>query len=130
MPVFNTMAAMDEAIAAIRETIPALRDECVRMASDRACAMEDVRKAKAAYLDASERLKTLEEEKARMTDEVAFRLKKDGGAQMSRNEAAGLFYRAALTGGDTRRLPRMLYEQLGMIPAGNADQGNGSVLIP
>lgn len=130
MPFYQSVAAIDEAIAQIQSTIPGLRDEAVRMAADKATPMDKVRAAKAAYQDASDRLGMLQEERARMADEAAFKLRKDSNGVLDKAQAAGMFYRAALTGGNTRALPRMVYEQLGAIPAGSEDQGNGSVLIP
>lgn len=131
MPAMMTAAALSEALDTLRTERDRLRDTAMKLASDRTAKMEDVRAAKTAYMDADERYKLLLDEKERMTDEAAFRLRKDGvGGKMSKEMAAGLFYKAALTGGDTRSLPTMVYEQLGLIPANNPDQGNGSILVP
>lgn len=130
MAIFKTMAAIDEAIQDLQGSVTSLRDSAVKLASDKSSNMEDVRRAKAAYDDAKGRLDMLQDERARMADEAAFKLRKDSGGAMCKREAAGLFYRTALSGGDTRSLPQMAYQQLGMIPENNDDQGNGSVLVP
>ncbi len=130
MAIFKTMAAIDEAIQDLQGSVTSLRDSAVKLAGDKESSMEDVRRAKASYDDAKARLDMLQDERARMADEAAFALRKASGGVMSKQEAAGMFYRAALTGGDVRALPQMAYQQLGMIPEGSEDQGNGSVLVP
>ncbi|MBQ8313684.1 MAG: phage major capsid protein [Clostridia bacterium] len=131
MPAFANMTALMEAINEIQRDIPTLRDNALNLAKDKNADMAAVRKAKAAYEDANTRLSMLNEEKERMEDEATFRLrKKPGGAAMSKNEARGLFYQMAFNGGDTTKMPKMAYEQLGLIPADNADQGHGSLLVP
>lgn len=131
MPVFANMAALTDSIAEIQREIPTLRENALRLAKDKGSDMTAVRAAKAALDDANERLSLLNDEKDRLEDEATFRLRrKPGGAAMTKEEARGLFYRAALEGGNTGNLPKMAYEQLGMIPADNADQGHGSVLVP
>lgn len=130
MAIFQTMAAIDEAIQELRGSVNGLRDTAVKLAGDKTSDMTAVRKAKADYDDARARMEMLQDERKRMVDEAAFRLHKDSGGGMSKQEAAGLFYRTALSGGNTRALPQMVYQQLGMVPEGNADQGNGSTLVP
>lgn len=131
MPVFANMAALTDAMAEIQREIPTLRDKALTLANDKTSDMTAVRAAKAALDAANERLSLLKDEKDRLEDEAAFRLRrKPGGAAMTKEEARGLFYRAALDGGDTARLPQMAYEQLGLIPADDDDQGHGSVLVP
>lgn len=130
MAFFATMQAADEAVRDLTREESRLREEAVRLAGNAQASMEDVRAAKQRWEDMSSRLSMLKDERDRMADEASFRLRRENKGTMSMEEAAGLFYKAALTGGNTRALPQMVYQQLGMIPEGSDDQGNGSALIP
>lgn len=125
----RTMFEVEERMADLQAQISAEAEEVVRMAGDAGTKMEDLRAKKARVQELQERLTVLKEELGRMRTEAEARMGKGLEATMTKEEAAGLFYRAALTDSmDT--LPKMVYEQLGAKPAGNADQGSGSKLMP
>lgn len=103
-------------------------DGLVTMATDAGAKMDDVRAKQQRVKDLQERLAVLETNAPRWRRRPRATWGAEGEA-MSRQEAAGMFYRAAMMG-QMDKLPRMAYEQLGAKPAGNADQGSGSKLLP
>lgn len=124
----RTMFELEERIADLRMQISTEADGLVTMATDAGAKMDDVRAKQQRVKDLQERLAVLETERAKMAEKAKGTMGAEGEA-MSRQEAAGMFYRAAMMG-QMDKLPRMAYEQLGAKPAGNADQGSGSKLLP
>ncbi len=128
MTMARTMFEIEERIADLNAQVAAEAEDVVRMAGDAGAKMEDVRQKRARVSELQERVKLLQEERDRMHKAAQARLGGEGGAQMSRQEAAGLFYRAVLTD-SVSTLPKMVYEQLGAKPD-SPDQGNGQKLLP
>lgn len=124
-----TVNELDVRMDALRGEIRTGSDALLALTGDPSATMEAIRSKKTEVADLRERLAAMEEEKANM--EAAHRANHGGsGAAITKREAAGMFYRASLTGTDVNALPQMAYEQLGIIPANNADQGHGSKLLP
>ena len=125
----KTLFELEERLADMNAQISQEADALVQMASDAGAKMEDIRAKKTRVEALKERAALLENEVAQMKQSAKEKLNGGAGAVMSKQEAAGLFYKAALEG-DISALPKMAYEQLGAKPAGNADQGAGSKLLP
>ena len=125
----KTLFELEERLADMNAQISQEADALVQMASDAGAKMEDIRAKKTRVEALKERAALLENEVAQMKQTAKEKLNGGAGAVMSKQEAAGLFYKAALEG-DISSLPKMAYEQLGAKPAGNADQGAGSKLLP
>lgn len=128
MPKPMMMVELDKHIDTLRGEIREASDKLLTMTSDTAATMESIREAKTALDGLRERLSIMEEQKAAMAGNIGSL--GNPAPAMTKKEAAGMFYRAVLNGQDVNQLPKMLYEQLGAIPAGNADQGSGSVFLP
>lgn len=125
----KTMFELEERMADLRMQITAEAENLVTMATDAGASMEDVRAKQQRVKDLQERMAVLEVEHAKMADKAKGTMGANGGATMTKEEAAGLFYQGALMG-TLDKTPRMVYEQLGAKPADNADQGAGSKLLP
>ena len=127
-----TLYALKEQVGTIQAQLNKEKDELAKMLADPTSNMETNRQAKQRVADLKERLDGLNEQIAEMEAEQKARLAREegAGATMSKEEARGRFYQAVLNGSNVRELPKMVYEQLGAIPAGNADQGMGSNLLP
>ena len=123
-----TVSELDARMETLREGIRTDREALLALTNDQGAKMEDIRAKKQVLDDKLERLSLMENQRAAMVEQAKNSL---GGkapqAKMTVKEAAGAFYRAALT--DTPAA-QMAYEQLGAIPAENADQGHGSRLMP
>lgn len=117
--------------ADMHQSFLAKREEAVAMAMNAGNKIDDVRAAQRVVDELQERITMLDKEIA--THEAAAREKmqrEKPQATMSFEDAAGAYFSALANGGNLRGLPKMAYEQLGEIPAANADQGNGSTLLP
>lgn len=130
---------MDATLYQLREQMANLEGEIgtVKMsiaadAGNPAVKMEDLRGRKNRAQELQERYDMLASQAKDLEEAARRRLVDQGGGEtrMSREEARGRFYRAVLMGEDMSKLPRMVFEQLGAIPAANADQGFGSNLLP
>lgn len=123
---------MKEDIASLESELRQVKAQVATDAGKPGTKMEDLRALKARGEELTERRDMLQAQVAEMEAQARERLQM-GGSQtptMSKAEARGRFYRAALMGENVRQLPKMVYEQLGAIPADNEDQGTGSNLLP
>ncbi|MBQ8537831.1 MAG: phage major capsid protein [Clostridia bacterium] len=126
-----TLYALKEQAGQVQAQMATEKEALAKMLADPTSNMEANRKAKQRLSDLKERYAGLTEQIQEMEQEQKARLKEDGtGATMSKEEARGRFFQAVLNGSNVRELPKMAYEQLGAIPANNADQGMGSNLLP
>lgn len=124
-----TVQELDIQMESLRGQIRQASDALLAMTADPKATMEAINGKKAEVEGLRSRMQVMEGEKADMLAAFQGREKKPA-APMDKKEAAGMFFRAALSGGDVNALPKMAYEQLGSIPANNADQGSGSKLLP
>lgn len=130
-----TLYQLKEHMATLSTELATLKASLITMAADPTAKMDVIREKKAKAAELEERYGLLKTQHDSMEAEERAKLgasmkQMQPGGKMSKKEAAGRFYQAALTGGDVRKLGEMVYEQLGAIPANNADQGSGSNLLP
>ena len=95
--------------------------------------MEALRELKTRADELTERRELLAARVTEMEEAAKARMQggEDPGAvKMSKEEACGRFFQTALMGGNVRQMPKMVYEQLGAIPAGEEALGTGSNLLP
>lgn len=124
-----TVQELDIQMESLQGEIRAGSDALLAMTGDRTVTMEALEAKKAEVEGLRARYAMLQQEKAARL--ASFRERRETPkAAMSRKEAAGMYFRAVLNGSGLGALPKMAYEQLGAIPADNADQGNGSKLMP
>ncbi len=131
----TSLYQLAENLASLSAEMSSTKVKLGKMAADPAAKMEEIQAMKTRAEELKQRHAILQAQYDEMTAEAKARLArqpKSPGADgtMTKKEAAGRFYQAALTGGNVRELGEMVYEQLGAIPANNADQGNGSNLLP
>lgn len=128
----TTLYQLKEQMAQLEREIGTVKMGIAKDAGDPKIAMEDLRARKQRAQELQERYDMLANQATELEAAARERLRgaENGGAQMSREEAKGRFYRAVLMGEPLSGLPRMVYEQLGAIPEANADQGYGSNLLP
>lgn len=127
-----TLYALMEQLSEIENQLETERSAAMELARTPGSDMEQVRAAQQRVRDLQERYDILDGERQRLEAQAQERLRRQGDGQnpiMSFEEASGLFFRSVLNQ-DNRSLPQMAYEQLGLIPEGNTDQGNGSALVP
>lgn len=127
-----TMFELQEQIADLDRTIATERRNGIDMASDAGAQMEDIRACQQRVSDLVERRAILQNECDRVAAESRARAAREGGqggAEMTFEQATGMYLRHLATGGKSE-ITSMAYEQLGAIPAGSEDQGNGSALLP
>ena len=124
-----TVQELDIQMETLRGQIREASDALLAMTADPKATMEAIQGKKAEVEGLRARMQVMEGEKADMLSAAKNRAKGGKAEPMSKKEAAGMFFRAALSG-DVNALPKMAYEQLGSIPANNTDQGNGSKLLP
>lgn len=127
-----TLYALMEQLSEIENQLETERSAAMELARTPGSDMEQVRAAQQRVRDLQERYDILDGERQRLEAQAHERLRRQGEGQnptMSFEEASGLFFRSVLNQ-DNRSLPQMAYEQLGLIPEGNTDQGNGSALVP
>lgn len=127
-----TMFELQEQIADLDRTIATERRNGINMASDAGAKMEDIRACQQRVSDLVERRAILQKECDRVAAESRARAAREGGqggAEMTFEQATGMYLRHLATGGKSE-ITSMAYEQLGAIPAGSEDQGNGSALLP
>lgn len=123
---------MRESVAGIEMEMRNLKADIAQNAANPAVTMEEL-DGKKSKVDALTRRRDMLMEQINEAEAKAREnLQREKGAEnrMTMEEARGRFYHAVLTGSNVGNLPQMVYEQLGAIPAGNADQGSGSNLIP
>ncbi len=123
-----TLYALMEQLSEIENQLETERSAAMELARTPGSDMEQVRAAQQRVRDLQERYDILDGERQRLEAQAQERLRRQGDGQnptMSFEEASGLFFRSVLNQ-DNRSLPQMAYEQLGLIPEGNTDQGNGS----
>lgn len=129
-----TLYALMEQLSEMDRQIEAERTAALELARTPGSEMTAIRAAQQRVSDLEERRAILDNERTRMEAASRERMEQQNGngsgAQMSFEEAAGLFFRNVMTDGDVRAMPQMAYEQLGVLPSGSADQGNGSALVP
>ena len=129
-----TLYALMEQLSEMDRQIEAERTAALELARTPGSDMAAVRTAQQRVSDLEERRKILDAERARMEAASKARMERQNGngtgADMSFEEAAGMYFRSVMADGDVRAMPQMAYEQLGVIPEGSADQGNGSALVP
>ena len=129
-----TLYALMEQLSEMDRQIEAERTAALELARTPGSDMAAVRTAQQRVSDLEERRKILDAERARMEAASKARLERQNGngtgADMSFEEAAGMYFSRVLNDASVRDMPQMAYEQLGVIPEGNADQGNGSALVP
>ena len=127
-----TLYQIREQMAGLEGEIGSVKLSIAKDAGNPAVQMDDLRGRRQRAEDLQERYNMLADQARELEEAARARLSEQGGGEtrMSREEARGIFYRAALLGEDVRRLPRMVYEQLGAIPEADADQGHGSNLLP
>lgn len=129
-----TLYQLKEQMANLSAEMTSTKTKLATMAADPATKLEDLEKTKGRAAELKARYGVLKEQHDEMEADEKARMAAggggQGGAKMSKKEAMGRFYQAALTGGNVRELGQMVYEQLGAIPANNADQGYGSNLLP
>lgn len=129
-----TLYALMEQLSEMDRQIEAERTAALELARTPGSDMAAVRTAQQRVSDLEERRKILDAERARMEAASKARMERQNGngtgADMSFEEAAGMYFSNVMTGGDVRAMPQMAYEQLGVIPEGSADQGKGSALVP
>lgn len=124
---------MQEQLATLNNELRQVKNKIGEDAGKAGVKMEDLRQLKGRADELTERRDLLQARVAEMEEAARARLENGegaGGARMSREEARGRFFQAVLSGQGARSLPKMVYEQLGAIPADNADQGTGSNLLP
>lgn len=127
-----TLYALMEQLSEIENQLETERSSAMELARTPGSDMEQVRAAQQRVRDLQERYDILDGERQRLEAQAQERLRRQGDGQnptMSFEEAAGMFFRSVLNQ-DNRSLPQMAYEQLGLIPEGSTDQGNGSALVP
>lgn len=127
-----TLYALMEQLSELDNQLETEREAAMELARTPGSDMEQVRAAQQRVRDLQERREILDQERQRQEEAAQERLRRQGngnGSQMSFEEAAGMFFRSVINQ-DNRSLPQMAYEQLGLIPEGSADQGNGSALVP
>lgn len=127
-----TLYALMEQLGEIDNQLETERSAAMELARTPGSDMEQVRAAQQRVRDLQERRDILDAERQRLEAQAQERLRRQSGGEnptMSFEEAAGMFFRSVLTQ-DNRSLPQMAYEQLGLIPEGGEDQGNGSALVP
>lgn len=100
----KTLFELEERLADMNAQISQEADALVQMASDAGAKMEDIRAKKTRVEALKERAALLENEVAQMKQSAKEKLNGGAGAVMSKQEAAGLFYKAALEG-DISALP-------------------------
>lgn len=129
-----TLYQLKEQLANVDAELRATKDGAAKMASDPGAKMEDVRTQRERGKDLQERRDILAEQVAEMEAAAKARMQAGGGPggapQMSKAEARGRFFQAALSGQNVRKMPKMAYELLGGIPANSEDMGTGSNLMP
>lgn len=123
---------LSESLSSVTGELREVKMQIAQKAGDPAVKMEELRMLKERGEQLAERAAMLETQIREMKSEATERLKQNGStsATMSKEEAKGRFYAAVLKGDNVNELPRMVYEQLGAIPAGHEDQGTGSNLLP
>lgn len=127
-----TLYTLKEQMGVLEAQMAQEKENLANMLYDAASDMEENRKAKQHLADLKERYEGLKEQANEMEAAQKARLEREKGlgATMTKEEARGRFFQAVLNGSNVRELPQMAYEQLGAIPANNADQGMGSNLLP
>lgn len=128
-----TLYALKESVGNVQAELAKEKESLAKMLADPNSNMEEVRKAKQRAADLKERVEGLNAQVEELEAAQKAKMKEQAGgvgATMSKEEARGRFYQAVLTGANVRELSKMAYEQLGAIPANNADQGYGSNLLP
>lgn len=127
-----TLYQLREQMANLEGEIGSVKMSIAADAGNPGVKMEDLRGRKNRAQELQERYDMLASQAKDLEEAARRRLEDQGGGEtrMSREEARGIFFRAALMGEDVRKLPRMVFEQLGAIPEANADQGYGSNLLP
>lgn len=127
-----TLWQLKEQMSGIETEIRAESEQLISMSASPSSKMEDVRSKKARLEELRDRYAILKGQHDQMVADQAARMQatQPQGTVMTMKEASGLFYRAALSGNNVHALGQMAYQQLGAIPADNADQGNGSRLLP
>ena len=127
-----TLFEMKEKLNTLKSAILADANWLAEKAADPSTKMEEIKEKQAHRDELQARYDTLKAEHDRMEAEQRAELAvQDGvGAGMTAEKALitakAAFYRAALTGGDTKKA----YEGLGGIPAATADLGYGENLLP
>ena len=127
-----TLFELKEKMATLKAAILADANWLAEKAADPNTEMKDIEEKQAHRDDLQKRYDTVKAEHDRMEAEQRAELAvQDGvGAGMTAEKALitakAAFYRAALTGGDTKKA----YEGLGGIPAATADLGHGENLLP
>lgn len=125
-----TVTELDTMMEGVRANLRAESERLLQMSGDSNATMETLNAQKVKVDALRARLGVMEDQKAQMTAEAQAAMKKPApAAAMSMKEARGHFFRAAINGS---AMPTQMsgFEQLGSIPADNADQGNGSKLLP
>lgn len=129
-----TLYALMEQLSEMDRQIEAERTAALELARTPGSDMAAVRTAQQRVSDLEERRNILDAERKRMEAASKARMERQNGngtgADMSFEEAAGMYFGRVLDGAGVRDMPQMAYEQLGVIPEGSADQGNGSALVP
>lgn len=128
-----TLYQLKEQAATIEAELLTVKDSVAMRAGEPNVSMEDLRKDKKRGEELQERLDILTGQIVEMEEAQKVKLRQQGNggqATMSREEARGRYYQAVLLGQDVRKLPKMVYEQLGAIPTGSEDQGTGSNFLP
>ncbi len=112
-------------------------DRLADMYADASTSMEDRQKQKALVEDAKERLEGISSQIKAIDTEAEERMKKQAFSgepssdpKVVKAAAKGEFYKAALSGGNTKEIAKKAFTHLGAIPAGDADLGYGDKLLP
>ncbi len=129
-----TLYAMKESMAALHAEISELHNSITARAADVKTPMDELKKDKARLADLKARYDILQDahdtqeanDRAKLQTQSAQNPSNDPKA--SKVQARGEFYRTAFVG--DKREVKAAYQQLGAIPAGDADLGHGDKLLP